>query len=114
MRMDIQCQGFTLTPGLEDYVRKRLGYTLGRAADVITGVRVRLDDINGPRGGADKRCRLELRLKSQPSVIVEDVEADLYLAIDRATDRASRTLDRRLDRRRRFAALVVPEPDATA
>ena len=59
---------------------------------------MRLSDINGPRGGADKRCHLQVVLKGLPDVVIEDTEADLYVAIDRATDRAGRTVVRKIDR----------------
>ncbi|MEW6678068.1 MAG: HPF/RaiA family ribosome-associated protein [Pseudomonadota bacterium] len=108
MQMDIQCQGFTLTPGLGEYVKNRLAYAISHAGPAIRRVAVRLGDINGPRGGADKRCLIELRLKAALTVVVEDVETDLYRAIDRAADRAGRTLDRRLARLRRFGPTVTP------
>jgi len=112
MQMDIQCQGFSLTQGLGDYVRTRLAYALSHAGPAISRVVVRLGDINGPRGGADKRCLIELRLKSVPAVVVEDVEADLYHAIDRAADRAGRTLARRLARQREFAPAMSVAQEA--
>lgn len=103
MQMDIQSQGFTLTDSLRDYLMKRLAYALNHGGEYISRVTVRLSDINGPRGGADKRCFIEVRLKQQPAVVIEDTEADLYVAIDRAAERAGRTLTRRLARQREFA-----------
>jgi ribosome-associated translation inhibitor RaiA len=64
---------------------------------------VQLSDINGPRGGIDKRCQIEVQLKGTPNVVIEDVEADLYAAIDRAAERVGRTVARRLSRQRAFA-----------
>jgi len=61
---------------------------------------VRLSDVNGPRGGVDKCCRIQIILKGLPDVVIEDVEADLYVAIDRATERAGRTVVRKVDRRK--------------
>lgn len=105
MQMDIQSQGFPLTASLREYLKKRLAYGLNHGDDYITRVTVRLSDINGPRGGADKRCLIEVRLKHLPAVVIEDTEADLYVAIDRAAERASRTLARRLARQRVFAPM---------
>jgi len=110
MQIDIQSQGFTLTDGLRDYVMKRLAYGLNHGDQSITRVVVRLSDINGPRGGADKRCFIEIRLKGAPTVVIEDLEADLYLAIDRAAERAGRTLARRLARQREFAPGMSEAP----
>ena len=64
---------------------------------------MRLSDINGPRGGLDKRCLIEARLKHAPALVIEDIEADLYLAIDRATARTGRAMERSLARQREFA-----------
>lgn len=103
MQMDIQSQGFTLTDSLSDYLKKRLAYALNHGDDYISRVTVRLSDVNGPRGGADKRCLIEVRLKQKPAVVIEDTEADIYVAIDRAVERTGRTLARRIARQREFA-----------
>lgn len=112
MHIDIHTQGFSLTPGLREHVEKRLAYALSHAGDSITRLTVRLSDINGPRGGDDKRCLIEVRLKQTPAVVIEDVEADLYVAIDRAAERAGRTLARRLARQRQFAPAMPVAPEA--
>jgi ribosome-associated translation inhibitor RaiA len=103
MQVDIQCRGFELTEGLREHVRKRLACSLPTGGNTIQHVTVRLSDINGPRGGADKRCHIALRLNGLPRLVIEDTEADLYVAIDRAAGRAGRTLARRLARRLRPA-----------
>ncbi len=99
MHIDIHTQGFTLTPGLREYVEKRLASALSHGDGNVTRLTVRLSDINGPRGGDDKRCLVEMRLMAASAVVIEDTEADVYLAIDRAAERAGRTLARRLARR---------------
>ena len=110
MQMDIQSQGFNLTDGIRNYVMNRLAYTLAHGDAAITRIIVRLSDINGPRGGDDKRCLVEVRLKSASAVVIEDTESDLYVAIDRAADRAGRTLGRRLARQREFAPRLQEGP----
>lgn len=112
MHIDIHTHGFSLTPGLREHVEKRLAYALSHIGDSIQRLTVRLSDINGPKGGDDKRCLIELRLKQAPAVVIEDVEADLYVAIDRAAERAGRTLARRLARLREFAPVLPMEPEA--
>lgn len=100
MQLDIQTNGFSLTDGLRNYTRQRMRFALDRNDARVMRVRVRLADINGPRGGIDKRCQIELALAGQSSVVIEDIETDLYVAIDRASDRCARTLNRRLERSR--------------
>ncbi|MET0067813.1 MAG: HPF/RaiA family ribosome-associated protein [Candidatus Thiodiazotropha sp.] len=99
MQIDIQARDFSLTPALRNHAERRARFALTCCDDHIQRVVLRLSDINGPRGGADKRCRLQVVLSGLPDVIIEDTEADLYVAIDRATDRAGRTLLRKVDRR---------------
>ena len=99
MRIDINARDFPLTDALRGHVERRLRFALSCCGDHIQRVVIRLSDINGPRGGADKRCHLQMVLAGLPDLVVEDTEADLYVAIDRAADRAGRTLVRRIERR---------------
>ena len=96
MRVSIQSRGFSLTGAIDERVRKRLDFLLGRGLRRLQKVDVTLSDLNGPRGGIDKRCQIKVSLDGLPPVVVEDVQADLYTAIDRAAGRASRTVIRRL------------------
>jgi len=99
MQIDIQSRDFALTDALRNHAERRMRMTLTCCDDRILRVVMRLSDVNGPRGGADKRCHLQVVLAGLPDVVIEDTEADLYVAIDRATDRAGRTLLRKVDRR---------------
>ena len=85
-----------LTDAIENRVRERLWFTLSRITQRVRRVLVTLSDLNGPRGGIDKRCLIEVRLNARRKIIIEDVQPDLYTAIDRATGRAARTVMRRL------------------
>lgn len=105
MNLQIQAQDLPLTDGLRQHVAKRLAYALNHGRDVITRIVVRLSDINGPRGGVDKCCGIEVRLKAAPTLVVEDTQADFYAAIDRAAERIGRTLDRHLARRREISVV---------
>ncbi|NOY66128.1 MAG: HPF/RaiA family ribosome-associated protein [Gammaproteobacteria bacterium] len=100
MYIDIQARNFPLTDALRSHTERRLGFALSTRDDHIQRVIVRLSDINGPRGGADKRCHIQIVLAQLTDVVIEDTETNLYAAIDRAADRAGRTLGRRLARQR--------------
>ncbi len=100
MEIGIRARGFGLTAGLRQRVLHRLRFAFAAIAHRVRGVDVCLADDNGPRGGADKRCRVRVVVPGAPAVVIEDVEPDLYAAIDRAVDRAGRTAARRLDRGR--------------
>jgi ribosome-associated translation inhibitor RaiA len=99
MQIDIQALDFPLTYAMRNHAERRMRFALTCCDDYIQRVVMRLSDINGPRGGADKRCQVQVVLAGLPDVVIEDTEADLYVAIDRATERASQTLLRKVDRR---------------
>jgi len=98
MQFDIQSQHFSLTDSLRIHAEQRLHSALGYFGDYIERVVMHLSDINGPRGGEDKCCHIQVVLAGLPDVVIEDVEADLYVAIGRATDRAGRTVARKIER----------------
>jgi putative sigma-54 modulation protein len=99
MRLDIRCRRLTPTPALLEYVARRLRFALGRFDHELRRVTVRLGDINGPRGGVDKSCRVQLHAAGR-SIAIEDCDPDLYVAIDRAAERARRAVDRAVSRLR--------------
>ncbi|HRL75334.1 MAG TPA: ribosome-associated translation inhibitor RaiA [Candidatus Accumulibacter phosphatis] len=109
MNLKAQARNFTLTDELREHVSTRLAYSLNHGRNVVTRVVVRLSDVNGPRGGEDKCCGIEVRLKDSPALVVEDTQTDLYVAIDRAAERMDRTLDHHLARRHEFAVVSVLE-----
>ena len=113
MHMTIQSTGFQMTPALRAYTEQRLATALGWARHHMRKLAVSLSDINGPRGGVDKRCRIQVQLGRGREVIIDDVDANLYAAIDRAVDRADRAVVRKVERTRQFAHTRAPaRPEA--
>ncbi|MDO9090262.1 MAG: HPF/RaiA family ribosome-associated protein [Burkholderiaceae bacterium] len=98
MIIDIHSQGFAMTDALATHVRRRLGFVLTRHSDRIKRIGVRIGDENGPRGGADKFCRIQVYLLDAPAAAIEDVDVDLYAVIDRAAERVGRVVVKYLDR----------------
>lgn len=98
MQFNIQARDFSLTKSLRNHAERRLWFALTCFDNHIQRIVMLLSDINGPRGGVDKRCQLRIVLDGMPDVVIQDTEADLYVAIDRAANRAGRTLVRKLDR----------------
>jgi hypothetical protein len=75
--------------------RRRVEFALGRFAGRVRSLRVRLTDMNGPRGGPDMKCLIAVQLQRPRRVIVvEDVDADAAVVVSRAAERASRAVVR--------------------
>lgn len=82
------------------YIRRKLGMKLGKFANSIERVTIRVQDINGPRGGVDQICRIKVVLSGLPSIVVEEKDPRLNAAIDAALSSVERVVRRRLQRRR--------------
>jgi ribosomal subunit interface protein len=99
MELSIRGMNFDLTDAILGHVQRRLDGALSFYAPRLRGVTVRISDVNGPRGGVDKRCHLEVA-GDIGSLQVEEVDADLYRAVDRAAARLRKQLARGYGRRR--------------
>lgn len=103
MEIHLLAKQFPLTPALRKHVERRLRSGLLFARDRIGDVVVRLGDVNGPRGGQDMLCQILVALPGQPSVVVRDVQDDLYTAIDRAARRVAWKVRKMVTQRRTLA-----------
>lgn len=100
MRIHVRSRGFELTDALRGYAERRLLFALGRFGRKVLAVTMRLDDLNGPRGGSDKRCQIIAQLSPRGDVRVEELDGDLYAAISRGAERLDRAVARETKRRR--------------
>jgi len=98
--IEIRTRGFSPTPALRAYVERRLAFALDRHEERVAGVRVTLADVNGPRGGHDKSCRVDMRLRGGRTVRASALTADAYDAVATAVHRAARGVARALERER--------------
>ena len=94
MRLFVRSNNVALTDPIRTYVDRRVRMVLGRFGPKIAWVSVRISDVNGPRGGVDKLCRIEARFWGSLPVVVEDAAADLRQAIDRSIQRMGRAAAR--------------------
>jgi hypothetical protein len=107
MKLDLRTRSLVLTPEARDEVRRRISVALARVSSWIRVIDVTITDINGPRGGVDKQCRLRIRGRSIPSVVIEHVGADALATVAAAAGRAEQVIVRKLARRRAFTPLLA-------
>ncbi len=96
----IRSVGDVLKPADREYLRSKLDQKLGKFAPAVHRTSVRVEDVNGPRGGVDKRCRIKVVLVGLPTVVVEDHHQSVKGAMDAALARMERTVRKATDRRR--------------
>lgn len=106
-------------------IRRSLQDTLDRLSSRISRVTVSVIDENGPRGGVDKVCRVNLVMEGFGGVTATGKSEQVMVAVAEAARRARRKvrdkLKRRIDRRQRvrtrpaeLAAAAVADADADA
>lgn len=84
---------------LRDLVQRRVRFVMRRLAWLVPRATVQLSDVNGPRGGVDKRCQVALQPVGMERVVITSVATDWRHALDQALARAARTLLRQWRRR---------------
>lgn len=80
----------------------RVRFAMRRLSWLVPRVRVQLSDVNGPRGGIDKRCQVELMRNNADAVIITSIDRDWYSALRNALSRATRVLLRTRQRDRNY------------
>lgn len=110
MRIEIQAKSIPALKEIREHVRHRLQFALGRFAHGVSTVRVYLADVNGPRGGSDKFCRIVVQMKKQSRIVIQDLGHDMLQVIDRVADRAHQSVSRQLGRMHRVQRLALAMP----
>ena len=98
---------------MRDLTERRVRFVLRRLGWLVPRAEVHMSDVNGSRGGIDKRCQVELKTDGSGSVVVTSVAREWRTALDNALARAARSLmrlwRRDTDSRRRRQRMISLE-----
>lgn len=83
---------------IESFAIRRAQFQLSRYGHELKTVVIRLSDENGPRGGIDKKCQVTLTSRRFGTVSVQEMDADVHVAVNTSIERASRAMARMLER----------------
>ncbi len=105
MLLSLQTHGLPgrLHGGLLGLATSRAESALGRLTDQVRSVVLRLSDVNGPKGGLDRRCVAEVQLVNGQRLVTHDLGTDWGGAVGQAMDRAAAKVKRLASRRRTLA-----------
>jgi putative sigma-54 modulation protein len=98
MKIEVRFRALDPSEPLREYLLRAVHFHLSRFGTELTSVSARIGDINGPKGGIDKRCQLHVRGPRLRSFVVAEVSADAYAAVDACAERAARSVGRQLER----------------
>jgi hypothetical protein len=94
----VHARGIELKNSHRRAIRRILASALGRFTRRVRTIRVWVEDVNGPRGGVDIRCRIEVHFRPRGSITVSALATDKYTATAAAAARARELVDRRVKR----------------
>ncbi len=112
MRIEIRTLNQGLAAHQREFIERRLLYALGRFGSRIRRVLVRVEDLNGPRGGLDKRCHVEAHLAGPGLLVVDVRDVELEPAVSRAAERMARRVRDELTTRRDARKRGTPAREA--
>jgi putative sigma-54 modulation protein len=98
VNIDIRMATKRDSAALRQFAEHALTHKMGSRAEGIRCARIRLQDVNGPRGGVDKICRIRLEVAGRGDVSVSGKAAGWYEAVTMAVINARTALDRRIGR----------------
>jgi hypothetical protein len=103
-----------LGAGFTQLMEQRLAAALRRFGSRVERLTVRFEDLNGPKGGVDTACRIQLSLSGEPPLVVEGRDQDEARAFRVALPKLVAALDRKLSRRSAHTRVSVRTPFARA
>lgn len=99
MDIHVGLLGLPVSRRLTDHCRQKVEEALERFADRVQSVQVIVEDVNGPRGGADKHCRCMVKVPHLPLIVIRDQDRDVKAVLYRVSQRLAFTLSQKLDKR---------------
>lgn len=100
MKIDIRIQGIEAEQNLRDHARQRVDFCFSRFGAEVHSVTASFVDMNGPKGGVDIRCRVQVRGPRLGAITLESQQHDPYVALADLVERTQRVVRRQLERRR--------------
>jgi hypothetical protein len=83
MQIIVESRDADATP-MRDLSIARVRFALRRLKALVPRAKVQFSDVNGPRGGIDKRCQVELKTESAGTVVIASLARDWRTALDRS------------------------------
>ena len=96
-----------------DLIEQRVRLATQRVARLLSRATVRLKDLNGPRGGVDQQCHIQLHTATGGVLVVSSRGAHWRSSLEMALARASFALKRHLDAAKSRPRTPQAPPDNT-
>ena len=91
-------------------IRDKAQNMRSKICDSVKTVKVTITDINGPKGGKDKSCRVVIQSKGLPDIVVSDNQTNVTSAVNKSLSRAKEALVRKVKRKQKNAPVWTAKP----
>lgn len=82
-------------------IRQKTQRMFNRVCDSILRIKVTIDDVNGPKGGKDKHCRVVIYSNGISDVVISDNQTTVMSAVSIALSRARLSLLKKIKRKQK-------------
>jgi hypothetical protein len=79
-------------------MERRIDASFEKFKDDVKSIELSISDVNGPRGGVDKACRVLVNLRRKRKVVVTVTEESTSKAIQAAIEKATRSVGKKIKR----------------
>ena len=100
MKLNINFQNMQGGGDIIDYIDHRVSFAFARTRHEIDNTKITITDINGPKGGVDKQCKVIIKPRGMKPIVIAEKRESVRNAIDRCLTRASHSINRKLKRKR--------------
>jgi hypothetical protein len=94
MRIRFRSVNANLPEDFEKDAYRKFERALHRTTDSVLDVLITVTDVNGPKGGVDKLCRVSVVLTRSRHLTLEERDANAHVALARLAERTSRSVIR--------------------
>jgi ribosomal subunit interface protein len=101
MNLRVTVRGLTNPTDLRAYAAQRVAAALQRFRERIHRVRILLEDTGPAKPAVDRRCRVDVHLRSGDAVRIDEAGTDIYVALALAVERLKAAVSRKAGQAKR-------------
>ncbi|WDE08497.1 hypothetical protein SG34_031740 [Thalassomonas viridans] len=98
MELAVNTLNVEMTSEAISQIKQKARKVFSRVSDNIMAVKLTLDDVNGPKGGRDKKCMVIVHCHGMPSVVASNNEQSIIGAVNLALTKAHTALVKKIKR----------------
>mgnify|MGYP000663423312 CR=1 FL=1 len=99
MKVLIHSSNVTLSKKARQFIQRKISSTLQRFDSGVKQVDLYLKDVNGPKGGIDKECTINIQADDRKQVVVSGKAGSIFSVVKQCAVKAKLLLAKRTKRK---------------